>query len=257
MADPYGLSDAGRVWSDPMNVETRRRLVQQAIRDGADPNDFPDVDAPAEGELPALDGSSDWSSGQSPLDVAAAAPTMGAQPQAAGGLDALLEQRRKSVAEMYDAAAAKLQAAYRGPSTQDILLALGAGMLQPTRSGGFGEAVGNSLSAMLPVLQERNKFRNTVAEKIAGLDMQKARDLGDLEEKYLAARLKAPPRPRVAWSDNLGRTIPLDEVVVIEAGTLNGRPTEKMSDGSIRVYSGPNSFTVYDAGGRAVGQGTR
>ena len=210
-----------------------------------------------EGELPALDGSSDWSAAPSPLDVAASASSAGAQPQAAGSLDALLETRRKSVADMYDAAAKQLQDAYKGPGTNDILLALGAGLLQPTRSGSFGEAIGNAVGTMLPVMQERNRFHNTVAEKVAGLNMQKARDLGDLEEKYLTARLKAPPRPRVAWSDNLGRTIPLDEVVVIEAGTLNGRSTEKMSDGSIRVYDSPNSFTVYDAGGRPLGQGTR
>ena len=252
MADPYGMETAGAVWSDPMNVETRRRLVQQAIRDGADPNDFPDA-----GELPALDGSSSWSPEQSPLDVAASAPTMGAQSQSSqAGLDALLETRRKSVSEMYDAAAAKLQAAYRGPSTQDILLALGAGMLQPTRSGGFGEAVGNSLSAMLPILRERNQFRNTVAEKVAGLDMQKARDLGDLEEKYMVARMK-PATGQSVWSENLGRFVPRGEPVVIEPGTLGGRPTEKMSDGTIRVYDSPSSYTVYDAGGRAVGQGTR
>lgn len=250
MQDIYDYAVDTAAWgNDPAAVEIRRRAYEEAARGGEELPALPPMDSPEAGEWPAA---------TSPLDVAASAPTMGAQPQAPqGGLDALLDCRRKSVAEMYDAAAQQLQAAYKGPSTNDLLLALGAGMLQPTRSGSFGEAVGNSLQSMLPFLQERNKFRNTVAEKVAGLNMQKARDLGDLEEKYLTAQMKQPPRSRMTWSESLGRTIPLDEVVVVGTGALNGRPTEKMSDGSIRVYDGVNSFTVYDAGGRAVGQGTR
>jgi len=212
--------------------------------------------APEE-EQPSMVGPDFLDQEQSPLDVAAAAPSMGAQSQGPqGSLDALLERRRKSVAEMYDAAAAKLQAAYKGPSTNDLLLALGAGMLQPTRSGSFGEAIGNSLSSMLPFLQDRNKFRNTVAEKVAGLDMQKAKDLGDLEEKYLVAQIKGQSPGPQTWSESLGRFVARDIPSVISVGsTADGRRVEKMSDGKMRVFTDDRTYTLHDTGGRVIGQG--
>ena len=207
------------------------------------------------GELPPSDEQSDFYPNFPGSQQTAPSPLAAAAPGGPGGsLDALLAQRRKSVADMYDEAAKQLQASYRGPDTSELLLALGAGLLQPTASGSFGEAIGQGVQGMLPLLQQRHSSRDALNKELAGIRMNKAKDIGDLEEKYLLAAMK-PAGGQPVWSESLGRFVPRGAPVVIKGGTLNGQRVESMSDGSMRVYDALGNFTVHDAGGRVLGQG--
>lgn len=127
---------------------------------------------------------------QSPLAMATSPVARQAVPS---GLDAAFDTQRRSVSDMYDQAAQQLQASYRGPGTSEMLLALGAGLLQPTRSGSFGEALGNGLQGVMPIISARNQFHNTSAHELATLRLAKAKGLSDLQAKYMLARLKGPP----------------------------------------------------------------
>lgn len=218
-----------RTRNAPLSVRRQRELEAQAIHDGADPQailasarelgrarssgNWGGDTAPDDGELPPVGEQSDMypnfpgsqEEPQSPLGVVS-----GGTP--GGSLDALLASRRKSVEDMYDEAAKQLQASYRGPDTSELLLALGAGLLQPTQGGSFGEVIGNGLQGVLPLLQQRHTSRDALNREMTSIRLNKAKDIGDLEEKYLVAQIKnnGPRKLRSAIDPSTGVVKNLD-----------------------------------------------
>ena len=164
------------------------------------------------GSLPAL--------AARPLAVGApGAPSLAAKATspAASNIDALMQQRQKSVAQMYDDAAQQLQQTYRGPGTNDLLLRMAAAMMQPTASGSFGDALANTMGAVPGYLDSRNNYQDQLSKQLATLRLSKAKDLGDLQEKYLEAQMKAqePGKVRSGIAPSTGQVMNLDTGAVI------------------------------------------
>lgn len=138
---------------------------------------------------------------------AGGATSLAAKPSAslnAKGLD-ILDASRKNVAAIYDQAAQRLRDVYRGPSTGEMLVAMGAAMLKPTGSGSFGEALGNALGVMPEYLRGRREYHNAYGKELAALQRAYAHDITGLEGRYLTASGKAPPQSHAAADQTGGR----------------------------------------------------
>lgn len=162
---------------------------------------------------------------------------------------AVLEQSQQSVSKLYDDAASRLEAQYQGPNTNDLLLQIGAALMQPTESGRFMDALANAAQVVPAWAKGKRESQNEMLKARTGFDLQKAQALAGLQEKYITGSMKAPG---MQWSESLQRFIPKDRAVVLRAGDMGGKHTEEMSDGSIRVYDAPGVYTSYDAGGNPI-----
>lgn len=140
-----------------------------------------------------------------------------------GALEGLMEKRRQSLSALYDKAASDLQARYKGPDTNDLLLSLGAAFLQPTENGKFSESLGNVPMALLQHTRAKRDFGNDMAGLMGKLEIERAQSLGDLEEKYLTGVMKTPPRDRIQMDPIRGVPINVDTgFEVPNAGHVNG-----------------------------------
>lgn len=145
------------------------------------------------------------------------------------------------------------------------LLALSAAFFQPTRSRGFGGAMANVLPVLQNAAAQREADERKKQELLREYGMETSKlqlgyldkNLASADRAYLAAaRAAAKPPSMGVWSENLQRFVPKDQPTVIQSGSMkDGRRTEKMSDGSLRVYNGDGSYSVYDAGGKLITQG--
>lgn len=170
------------------------------------------------------------------------------------------EYRRR----MFEQGRAELEKLRLGPSRSEQLFALAAAFSQPQQYKGFGGMMAN----VMPVLaQMTGQTRRADEERASALRKLEQDYMGDEQSlsrgergsrrQYLTAMLAAtkPEKPQLVWSERFGRFIPKDELTVIQGGSLNGKRTEKLSDGTVRVYEADGTFNLYDAGGRLVGSG--
>ena len=170
------------------------------------------------------------------------------------------EYRRR----MFEQGRAELEKQRLGPSPSEQLFALAAAFSQPQQYKGFGGMMAN----VMPVLaQMTGQTRRADEERASALRKLEQDYMGDEQSlsrgergsrrQYLTAMLAAtkPEKPQLVWSERFGRFIPKDELTVIQGGSLNGKRTEKLSDGTVRVYEADGTFNLYDAGGRLVGSG--
>lgn len=108
------------------------------------------------------------------------------------GLAAAMQQQSQSLADIYGNAAKELTARYQGPSRNDMLLALGSALLQPTRTGSFGEALANVGPAMQGFAQQRRQESNALEDKLLEMKMAQAKELSTLQGRYITAAYKQP-----------------------------------------------------------------
>lgn len=165
---------------------------------------------------------------------------------------------------MFEQGRAELERRRLGPSTSEQLFALAAAFSQPQQYKGFGGMMAN----VMPVLarmsgqtreadQERTMALRKLEQDYMGDEQSLSRGERGSRRQYLTAMLAAtkPEKPQLVWSERFGRFIPKDELTVIQGGSLNGKRTEKLSDGTVRIYEADGTFNLYDAGGRLVGSG--
>ena len=170
------------------------------------------------------------------------------------------EYRRR----MFEQGRAELEKLRLGPSRSEQLFALAAAFSQPQQYKGFGGMMAN----VMPVLaQMTGQTRRADEERASALrkleqdymsdEQGLSRDERASRRQYLTSMLAAtkPEKPQLVWSERFGRFIPKDELTVIQGGSLNGKRTEKLSDGTVRIYEADGTFNLYDAGGRLVGSG--
>lgn len=116
------------------------------------------------------------------------------------GLAATLSQRqdarRQRVREIYEAAEARLRAQPVGPSSQEKWLALAAALGRPTRTGTFGETIGNASTALLGHQQAVTKATRDREEALAQLQMDRAKTdlMGEDALDKLALQYLRPQR---------------------------------------------------------------
>lgn len=120
----------------------------------------------------------------------------------AGNLAGILKGQRKSISDLYDTITDNIQKRYRAPDINDLLVAVGTGMMSApgeNDAGGFGGAVQRGLRGVGTYAQNRRAYETDMNKMLSQIEVQKAKDLAGLEEKYLtsaaAAMKPSVPRP--------------------------------------------------------------
>jgi len=120
---------------------------------------------------------------------ATGALSMAAAPgDAAAALQQGLAAGRTSIADMYKQITENIEKRYRAPSFNDMLIAIGTGMMSSpgeNDSGGFGGAVQRGLRGIGTYAQKRNERRDALNDLMTKVDIQKVQDLAGLESKYV------------------------------------------------------------------------
>jgi hypothetical protein len=131
----------------------------------------------------------------------------------AGGAEDYFAKSKTRISDMYDSALARMRERYRGPNKQDMLLAIGQALLQPTENGKFSESLANIPGALLQhrMLQRRSE------QDLDGMEMQLelARLKGLNQVDLMAAKYGAQGAGGVSSGD---------AKMLIDAGYVPGTP---------------------------------
>jgi hypothetical protein len=185
------------------------------------------------------------------------------------GIAAEREAVAKRKKELFEAGEKEILARrYGAPTTREQLFALSAALASPRYYGGLA----GTMSRVAPVLGEMSSLQSkaesqrsaalnqlrqqyeegTLTSRLEGLESE-----ADVYSKMLPSLVSATkPQGLGSWSETLQRYIPKDRAVVVASGKLpDGRRTEKMSDGVLRVSNRDGSYEYYDAGGNRINAG--
>jgi hypothetical protein len=121
----------------------------------------------------------------------------------------ILTGQRKSVGDLYDTITQNIQKRYRAPDINDMLIAIGTGMMSAPQEGdnsGFAGAVQRGIRGIGPYAQSRRAYETDMNKMMSQVEIQKAKDLAGLEEKYAtgAASLLKPKTPSTSSPITVG-----------------------------------------------------
>jgi hypothetical protein len=152
---------------------------------------------------------------------------------ASGGLGSYqkaYDQQLQSLNSMYAAAEKALRARQGGGDEsmrRERLFALAAALGQPTRTGSFGETLGNFSSALAGTLKSQRERKEALEDKL--LDQQQARAL--LANKLYTQYIVAANKPQWARTqDPITGEVTVTPVYPGQAGATSGVPEELPSD---------------------------
>jgi hypothetical protein len=179
---------------------------------------------------------------------------------AAAALQQGLSSGRQSIADMYKQITENIEKRYRAPSFNDMLIAIGTGMMSSpgeNDSGGFGGAVQRGLRGIGTYAQNRNERRDALNDLMTKVDIQKVQDLAGLEGKYLPL-LKPGAGSQYGYSTDRGGYVP-------KPGVGNNAPMPEMdqfgnyviTDQRQIVYLPPNTPIVLPGGDPTAPRYTR
>lgn len=128
-----------------------------------------------------------------------AAPGLSARPDMAA-LKNIITGQRASLGTLYDTITQNIQKRYRAPDINDMLVAIGTSMMSAPQEGdnsGFAGAVQRGIRGLGPYAQSRRAYETDMNKMLSQVEIQKAKDLAGLEEKYAtsAASLLKPRSP--------------------------------------------------------------
>jgi hypothetical protein len=155
----------------------------------------------------------------------------------------------------------KLRERRVGPSDSEKWLAIAAALGQPTRTGSFGESLGNlaqTLGAQKSARREAEEKRDLMLEKY-GLDVGTERlrllqaGATQADRMLRAAAAAGKPKPS-SWSENMSQFVSPDKPVAtrntVRVGNYN---LTQYTDGSLRLRNPDGSYSVYTEDGVKVG----
>lgn len=171
-----------------------------------------------------------------------------------GSLSGILKGQRKSIGDLYDTITQNIQKRYRAPDINDLLIQVGMGMMSPPGEGdrgGFGGAVQRGLRGIGTYAQNRRAYETDMNKMMSEIEIQKAKDLAGLEEKYLtsAASAMKPVVPRAIGTEVVGNKIvavmqdpKTGEITKTEIGEApaNLKQIPGVTSGNQPVFMGPN-----------------
>lgn len=171
-------------------------------------------------------------------------------------LQGVLSGQRQSIGDLYDTITQNIQKRYRAPDINDMLIAIGTGMMSAPGegdAGGFGGAVQRGLRGIGTYAAQKSAYDADMNKMMSQVEIQRAKDLADLEGRYVtgAASLlkptKAPdPYAGAQWDATKGIWVPRPgsgaQPVAVGTKVVNGLERTIYSDGS---------FTIPTAGGVA------
>ncbi len=171
-----------------------------------------------------------------------------------GSLSGILKGQRKSIGDLYDTITQNIQKRYRAPDINDLLIQVGMGMMSPPGEGdrgGFGGAVQRGLRGIGTYAQNRRAYETDMNKMMSEIEIQKAKDLAGLEEKYLtsAASAMKPVVPRAIGTEVVnGKVVTIFQdpktgaVTTTEIGEApaNLKQIPGVTSGNQPVFMGPN-----------------
>lgn len=178
----------------------------------------------------------------------------------AGNLAGILKGQRKSISDLYDTITDNIQKRYRAPDINDLLVAVGTGMMSApgeNDAGGFGGAVQRGLRGVGTYAQNRRAYETDMNKMLSQIEVQKAKDLAGLEEKYLtsaAAAMKPTPLRTVGTQVVNGKIVAVREdprtgqISTTEIGDApaNLKPIPGVTSGGQPVFMGPSGPVAAD-----------
>lgn len=145
------------------------------------------------------------------------------------GLQSLAQTERQSITDLYNQIEQSIAKRYRAPDFNDLLVAIGTGMMTPPGEndrGGFMGSLQRGLQGVGAYAQNRRAYEDEMNKMRSQLEIQQAKDLAGLRQRYLAgaAALMKPAKPRTGFNPLTGVLTDLD----------TGRPIE---DINLPVYT--------------------
>jgi hypothetical protein len=188
------------------------------------------------------------------------ATDLSARPDMAA-LKIILSGQRQSIGDLYDKITQNIQQRYRAPDINDMLIAIGTGMMAPpedTDNSGFAGAIQRGVRGIGSYAQQRRGYETDMNKMMSEIEIQKAKDLAGLEEKYAtgAASLLKPKTPTRNWSETLQSYVSPDTPSPTQrtVTTKSGLNLTQYTDGTLRATNPDGSQDVYDpATGRKIG----
>lgn len=115
-------------------------------------------------------------------------------------LQGILSGQRTSIGNLYDTITQNIQQRYRAPDINDMLIAIGTGMMAPPgegEDGGFGGAIQRGLRGVGTYAANKRAYETDLNKMMSQVEIQRAKDLADLEGRYAtgAASLLKPVAP--------------------------------------------------------------
>ena len=180
------------------------------------------------------------------------------------GLSGLLASQRSTISNLYDTITQNIEKRYRAPDLNDMLVQIGMGMMSPpgeNDTGGFAGSLQRGLRGIGTYAQNRRAYETDMNKMLSEIEVQKAKDLAGLEEKYLtsAAASMKPRIPRAVGTQVVnGKVVTVmqdpdtGEVTTTEIGQapVNLKPIPNVTSGGQPVFMGPSG--PVDAAGNPV-----
>lgn len=175
------------------------------------------------------------------------------QPQGLSALSGIAAAQKKSISNLYDKIAQDIQKRYRAPDISDLLMAVGMGMMSPpgeNDEGGLRGSIMRGLRGIGSYAQSRQAYKSDINKMLSNIDVQKAKSLADLEERYLTGAAAAmKPRtptsmvsvaqdaiPRNKFTGNEILTPPLDAVDKLQAALADPTKTPQEKRQTMRNF---------------------
>lgn len=119
------------------------------------------------------------------------------------GLQSLAQTERQSITDLYNQIEQSIAERYRAPDFNDLLVAIGTGMMTPPGEndrGGFMGSLQRGLQGVGAYAQNRRAYEDEMNKMRSQLEIQQAKDLAGLRQRYLAdaAALMKPRAPSTA-----------------------------------------------------------
>ena len=125
-------------------------------------------------------------------------------------LEGILKGQRKSIGDLYDKITENIQQRYRKPDINDLLIAIGTGMMSApgeNDSGGFGGSLQRGLRGIGTYAQNRREYEQDLNKLMSQVEIEKAKTMAGLEEKYLTA-LKPNTTASYSYATDRGGYVP-------------------------------------------------
>lgn len=142
-----------------------------------------------------------------------AASDLSARPDIAA-LKGILTDQRQSIGTLYDTITQNIQKRYRAPDINDLLISIGTGMMSAPQEGdnsGFAGAIQRGVRGIGPYAQSRRAYETDMNKMMSQVEIQKAKDLAGLEEKYAtgaAGLLKPNTTSQYTYAADRGGYLP-------------------------------------------------
>lgn len=109
-------------------------------------------------------------------------------------LEGILKGQRQSIGDLYDKITENIQQRYRKPDINDLLIAIGTGMMSApgeNDSGGFSGSLQRGLRGIGTYAQNRREYEQDLNKLMSQVEIEKAKTMAGLEEKYLSGAAAA------------------------------------------------------------------